>query len=301
MGNPTLSTSKATPATFGKMKPRAALEMASATRHPAPSIELVDVTPEIATEWLTYNQGNRALPTGKYIESMVRDMKEENWSLGADCIAFGWDGRLLNGQTRLNALVRANMVVTFGVIRNLDPEAQNDMDKQRRRSLANALQMMGKSNASLRASTTKAHYLWMKLDFPGVKSVDPNPSDRELLDWEEQHDFEESMKYVSRLRNSFQLPPSPLASVFYEMLIQDEETAAIFIERLIDGQDLREDDAIWRLRMAFARHSMASNERQKFTNTEVMALTIKSWNSFRKNKSVKSLVFKSNESFPAMD
>ncbi len=82
--------------------------------------EVVDITPEMAAEFLRLNSNNR-----KAREYVVRQyaqlMSEGRWSLSHQGIAFYKDGSLADGQHRLLAVVRSGttvrMLVSYGVER----------------------------------------------------------------------------------------------------------------------------------------------------------------------------------------
>ena len=51
-------------------------------------VEIVDVTPQMAKEWLASNPENRRLDKG-HAASLARDMQAGNWRLTGQSIQFG--------------------------------------------------------------------------------------------------------------------------------------------------------------------------------------------------------------------
>src|SRR5690606_24318901 len=99
---------------------------------------VVRVSPEMASEWLQHNEGNRRIRAGvviKYAAVMARG----KWLTTPEPIAFSWDGRLLNGQHRLSAVIRAGVSVPMFVVRNVDPSAFVALDRGATRTVADAL------------------------------------------------------------------------------------------------------------------------------------------------------------------
>ena len=82
--------------------------------------EIVNVTPDLASEWLDRNQGNRNLRMSR-VAAMAEDMRAGTWQLTHQGIAFDEDGNLLDGQHRLAAVVKSGetvqMMVTTGLKR----------------------------------------------------------------------------------------------------------------------------------------------------------------------------------------
>src|SRR5579884_3546217 len=75
------------------------------------------VTPEIAREWLTHNVKNRTLSEDS-ANALARDIKSGNWLTTHQGIAFNDRNELMDGQHRLEAIIRANkaaiLMVTIG-------------------------------------------------------------------------------------------------------------------------------------------------------------------------------------------
>lgn len=106
----------------------------------APAIEMVLVTPEIAKEWEKLNLNNRPI-NDVYVDELVAFILADKFTTTHQGIAFDAMGRLLDGQHRLRAIIKANKAVMLMVVRGLPPEARLCVDTGRRRSIAQILQM----------------------------------------------------------------------------------------------------------------------------------------------------------------
>lgn len=111
--------------------------MTAKTQTP-PSIDIVLVTPALATEYLTKNTGNRPIKRSK-VRLYRRILREGAWSLTTDAVGFDVTGRLVNGQHRLTAIIEENRAAWLSVQRNLHIRAQTVIDRGSRRSVADAL------------------------------------------------------------------------------------------------------------------------------------------------------------------
>lgn len=117
------------------------LRKAAKSKGDDPSIVGVEVTPEVAAYFLSFNSGNRRLQEG-YSKMIARDIKSGNWMVNAQPIAFGGDPmnqedgpvRLLNGQHRLQACIEANVPIEVPIAINVNPQAFKTFDMQRRGS-----------------------------------------------------------------------------------------------------------------------------------------------------------------------
>lgn len=117
--------------------------------------EIVTVTPDMAEAWLEKNENNR-YPSKSVIAKFARDMKAADWQLTGDAIRFDTDGRLLDGQHRLMACIRADAPFTTFVMYGLDPLTQDVMDTGKPRRIADVLSLRGITNATLLGGTLRA-------------------------------------------------------------------------------------------------------------------------------------------------
>lgn len=82
--------------------------------------EIVKVTPELALLWLQSNTFNRKI-SENIVNKYARDMKNGNWTLNHQGIAFDDSGVLVDGQHRLWAIIKSgssiDIMVTQGASR----------------------------------------------------------------------------------------------------------------------------------------------------------------------------------------
>lgn len=94
--------------------------------------EIVEITPEIAGEWLEKNIGNRPLSKAA-IEKYASDIRSGHWSLNHQGIAFDKKGNLADGQHRLYAIIKTGVSVRSIVVYGVD---RSGIDENRVRSKA---------------------------------------------------------------------------------------------------------------------------------------------------------------------
>lgn len=125
---------------------KAAAKKAAATRRAragkAVESEIVDVTPEMAAEWLKDTTINRHLRP-KVVAAYRRDMEHGRWEFTGEAIQRSASGALLNGQHRLTALAEAEGVksVQMLVVSGLPDRSQTLMDQGIPRSFRDAMVM----------------------------------------------------------------------------------------------------------------------------------------------------------------
>lgn len=108
---------------------------------------IMRVTPEMAATWLEMNTNNRK-KNRERINAYARAMLAGRWVLTHQGIAFDENGNLIDGQHRLEAIVKAGvaveMNVTFGV-KHAEGEIL-EIDTGRARTYNNVMQMSGQTD-----------------------------------------------------------------------------------------------------------------------------------------------------------
>jgi hypothetical protein len=105
------------------------------------SIEVVLVTPQVATEYLAANGQNRNISV-PHLARLVSAMKSDEFIVG-DSIKFDFNGALIDGQHRLTAIIKTGKSIHLSVVRGYAPEAKGVLDIGKRRSSLNIAKLQG--------------------------------------------------------------------------------------------------------------------------------------------------------------
>ena len=105
------------------------------------------ITPEIAAKWLhpSINRDNRVV-RDSHVDYLAREIVDGKWQITHQGIAFGVDGRLIDGQHRLNAIVRAGIPVKCMVTTGLDDSAYKVVDCGSMRVVADRIHLVNNPN-----------------------------------------------------------------------------------------------------------------------------------------------------------
>lgn len=114
--------------------------------------EIMTVTPEMAKEMLNGNTINRTVGNS-VVERYALDMKNGNWGLGGNGISIDKNGRLLDGQHRLLAVIKAGVPVDMLICSDI-AEDMNDFDTGRKRGLADIYKLKLNRTDTLLTSAT---------------------------------------------------------------------------------------------------------------------------------------------------
>jgi hypothetical protein len=257
--------------------------------------EIILVTPELAKEILAdYNPHNRPL-NAAHVSHLVSEMDAGRWMFNGDPLRFSYDRRLLDGQHKLTACVKANMPITLLYVPNLDPKAFHTIDAGKKRSAGDTLAVLGKPNAARLASALRFVHRYKTQSM--TKRAYVTNSDIKLMAAAYPH-VEASVTWC--LEHSTKLVPfSVLAGCHCLFAEKDGEAANKIVEDVVTGTDLKEGDAV----LVF-RERMVDNaaSKAKLSETYIAALFIKAWNARRDGKEVRHLRYKeggnSPEAFP---
>ena len=108
-------------------------------------VEMLRITPEMATRFLQTNDKNRNL-SDRLVQKYAQDMKNGNWTTTHQGIAFYEDGTLADGQHRLVGITRANIPVTMYVTYGLPKHTAMNIDMSRPRSMIDGIKISGTSD-----------------------------------------------------------------------------------------------------------------------------------------------------------
>jgi len=250
-----------------------------------------DIDPELAKTYLTRNLNNRNEKVQK-IDSYTRDMAANGWKTTGSAIQFDRLGRLIDGQNRLRAVIKSGCTVRFLVVRGLEPEAQEHIDRGATRTLADALAMRGEAQSNYLGAALSI--VWRIRE--GKINPGDAPTDAELLNLLDQNPaLRESFAWIHPCRPL--LPPSHIIAFHYLFSCVDPLAADTFMEGIAEGTDPKQRDALYVLRQRLIRNAGA---KAKLPRPELWALIIKAWNAMQHQTPMKrsTLRWRSTEPRP---
>lgn len=119
------------------------------------------ITPEMAAAYLLRNKSNRKL-SKPHVDSICRAILAGQFELTHQGIAFDERGNLIDGQHRLQAIVKSGMPVKMSVTYGVCSDSKMSIDAQMRpRSYADALAIEGDQQATKQSIATCK--MWMVL------------------------------------------------------------------------------------------------------------------------------------------
>lgn len=263
----------------------------------------VKVTPELAQDFLTYNTHNRPIKD-KTVKKYTADMLNDRWEFTGDVINWTVEGKMINGQHRLLAIIASGKAQVFHVQCGLKADAFNKMDIGKLRSAGDTLAMQGFSNYSVVAGVVRYVSVYKndmlndyinttnKMKFSNQDiAEEAEKLDRELL----QEAATTSVKFYGRVKF---MDSTSIAPLFYIFAEKDKEMALNFFDMLATGDGIGTEKypSIFLLRNKLI-NSMSSGS--KISVKHRWALIIKAWNFYKEGRDIKLLTWnESQEAFP---
>lgn len=252
----------------------------------------LEVTPEVANEFLGKNHKNRKL-SEFVVTSLANQMSRDLWHYDGSPIRFDWDGNLIDGQHRLNAIVKSGVSQTMHVVEGLDPATQVTMDTGRKRSFSDTLHMAGLDNSKALAAIVQVSYRWYVQDvrssalFGGLGQYGSSALQRnDLLEFHElfAKDFAFAAEYAEATRRILPVP-ARMIGLFAWLLVQSryKEKAYNFLERLKDGDGLEKGSPILALRNTYIG---SRGEKTSKDMWRALAQGIHAWNLYVAGKEI---------------
>ena len=256
-----------------------------------PSIEVVQLTPELAKEFLDKNTNNYRRPGTRAVIELANAMSRGEFNSiipSNDAISFAEDGTMTNGQHRCMAVIRSGVTIPVLVLRGGGTELGDVMDVGRKRSTAQVLERHGFKDGTFLASTVRRYGYIVTGDEGNRMFTNPQI----LAFVEKNHDtlLVPAMKYARRKGKPVGLVKAVVSGVYVAAAQADVELAEEFFDRLTDGTGLYDGHPVHALRKRFAEpggKKMFSGGRGDMVFQS--ALTIKAWNAFYQRQEVRAL------------
>jgi hypothetical protein len=231
------------------------------------------ITPNVAQSYLGTMASNRTLSV-KRVDKYAHLMATDQWQLNGQTIVFE-AGRLIDGQHRLRAVIKAGIAVAFLVVRGADSDSFETIDTGASRTLAHALSVEGIPSVHWVASAVRWISRWER---GVINGPDITLTNREGLELIRRHPaILDSIRFVERFRMPGVCTVSIRGFAHYVWSHADRDMADFVVERLATLHMLHQDDPIARGRARLeklAREFPGSGGRNKArTQLEILFRT----------------------------
>ncbi len=268
---------------------------------------VVDVSPPLAEKWLERNRGNRKVREDR-VDRYAEQIRDGEWIVSPDAIAFSYTGKLINGQHRLKAVLRAEESAKHIVTSGLQPEAFKIADVGVKRTGADVLRIEGFKSAEEMAAVSRLLALWHqgRLEelnrYENVRNsviVDIATASRERLT--------ETIEKVGADKKALNglMPRSLMAFAYFAYKPTFPERAEFFLNGFmreknypnIDWEEAYEEGV--KNPIKILKDKMRPNYKE-LSRKAKLALLVKAMNAYCLERPMKQLRWRSNEGFPEL-
>ena len=261
--------------------------------------EKILITPAKAKEYLEANIGNRRIKQPvvlKYANDIIANRWFEDTG---ESIKIGKTGRILDGQHRLHAIIKANKSIYLHVVTNLEEDVFKVIDTGTTRNATDVFKIEGIKNENKLPSIISFFNLLEAGKKHKSLHVHERLTNAMLLD----QYYEDENFWQSVSRNAFNwylgfakiLTPAFIGGFYAHFYKLNNDKAHSFMLQLTSGINV-ENETILLLRNKLIADKVSI---KKMPQTLKMALVIKTWNCFITGKTTKFLKFDSTrEEYP---
>lgn len=261
--------------------------------------KLERITPARAKKYLEQNIDNNRPVNRRWVETIAQMMKMGDWKENGESIKFmapDKEGKeiLLDGQHRLQAIIKTELTQELLVVRGLDKEAFRTIDAGKKRTAADCLAIAGYQQTTTLAAALRTLWLY-RLDYTFQVARKTVPT-LEIFRLLEQHpDIEKSVPLAHKGR--FIVPGSLLVFIHYLTSRKLPTEADEFVRKLTEGTSMDKGDPILTFRDRLFRYKAANvRVRKDF----LIGMLFKTWNYWIAGDKIEKLRYKPGEEFPRL-
>ena len=262
------------------------------------SAEVLIITPQVAKSLLKTAEKNRAINRSRILR-YSQAMRLDEWTL-AQPLMLDADGKLLDGQNRMHAVIHANRPIKFLVIKGfVRSEVFGRVDDTGPRRLKDWLNIQGEALPDVMAVVIQMAARHEKGIIPTSGGGSFRQTPIEGVDFLESHPKIRHSVVDAPGTVTLFAPRAMLCFAHYLFAQKSKSAADAFLIDLVNGDVGGDGDPLYYLRDRLKSNRYARN---KFSRTEMLALIIKTWNADRSGKKVTGLRWRTDgpkpEAFP---
>lgn len=237
-----------------------------------------------------HNLGNRNLRRQKVLQ-YAQDMRSGHWQTSGQAIQFDWDGRLIDGQHRCEAVIESGVAIRVLVVNGLDPRSREVIDTGAKRTGGDALRFAGFTQdptvtaAVARIADARENgYLRTAM----ATSI-PTLSSSDIIAWAELNpEVVSAISLARRTAKSINIQPSVWAYCLFEIEKVGANATVGFAESIADMRLDGKGDPRRVLLEIF--HRAATGQRRKPGVAEAIYIVFRAWNSWATGQTLNQIV-----------
>lgn len=219
------------------------------------------VTPARARELLKKNSNNRHI-SERAVNHYIRQIKAGEWQFNGDTIRIAEDGTLLDGQHRLEAIIKTGHTLECIIVYGLKKTAMMTIDSGRSRKVADYLKIIGIEKSNPIALGAVCSVIFKFRDGVFVETSERQTTAEAIEFIEKNKAVLNSMKLISNKPLIKLLTPSVTIALHFLFSKIDKLKSEEFFEKLTTGENLGATSPILKLRSQLI--SMKGNSKRRW-------------------------------------
>lgn len=258
------------------------------------------ITPDIAKEYLKYNVINRPL-NNSHVDFLARQMKSGEWKMNGEAICFEGTA-LVNGQHRLNAVIKAGVPVDFLVVRGVEKDSFITYDSGKNRSVSDVFNIQNIPNATSVSGIIQRYFSfkfgWISIasdekrgNIAGLSGNNKKKSKKELLDeyYSSPELYQNVTKIVRACVNKARLFSVSEAGGLFVFLVKDKKYPIEFVESFYRMMFFGENISNGTIKLLREKIIQGRLYNSVMTGAYKQALLAKTWNCYVKGTEITRL------------
>lgn len=250
--------------------------------------ELLLITPQTAAEMLKNNSGNRPLSQAR-VDKYSQDMKLGNWKITHQGIAFDNNKRLLDGQHRLEAVVKSGAPVYLNVSHGLGGEIFDVLDTGGNRSKADVLGIAGLPPRIAKIiGATIPYCVTYEMGNAASKSVPKKFGNTNIMTLEyfqANPTIIDSASFVTKMpRRDAIVKESISCFMHHQIRQQGHDDADEFLSQLLTGAEVPSGSAVFEMRKTLIANKIGTS---RTIESVIINRIIAAYNIFHKGRFLK--------------
>lgn len=247
------------------------------------------LTPELAEYLLTERNPNNRRVSETSMNRYETDLKNGDWQRNGETLKISKDGLLNDGQHRCETVVRTRIPMTVTWVFGLTRESRYSVDQGKTKLAADYLSMDNVAYSSNVAVISGLLWQYDKLGWVNTRGG----NGKGTISRPTKAQVRETYGMHPKLKASIQAVPtngcravgghSALAFCHYLFSKIDPSDAALFIQKLIDGDDLGKTSWIYH-----CRERLLKAKAGRLHTGEKVELIFRAWNAWRKKSTDKA-------------
>lgn len=239
------------------------------------SAEVVTLSPCLASLLLEFNPINRPI-SKRNAADLGADIANKRFVFNGESIVVSKNGILLDGQHRCQQVVATGFSIEVVLVFGPEEEARFTIDTGKSKTVSNFLAMKGRAYTHALSAAVNYHLQWRKFNYVNYAWSGNMPTKAEIMiAADELRGIDTSIDFTATCMKTLRAHAVVAFCHYVFWKKSNRETADHFIQKLIEGDNLKKDDPIY-----MARNKLLSAKRGETANSKI-ELIFRAWNHHR--------------------